>query len=44
MLKAVTVSKEGTETKPVPVLLTFYRGDDKTEFEKGWDEAIKHVS
>jgi len=41
ILKAITV---GNDAKAVPVLLTFYRGDDKSEFERGGEGAIKYVS
>jgi hypothetical protein len=30
--------------KPECVLLTFHRGDDRTEFKKQWEEVIKFIS
>lgn len=43
-MKVITlVKQEGGEMKPEPALITFHRGDDKTEFVEKWNETMKFL-
>jgi hypothetical protein len=41
--KATCFVKEDDKLKPDVCLLTFYRGDDRSEFYEKWEEALKYL-